>query len=274
MNWEELFWKNEIQSNIKFDKEMKTVFDLSYFLIDFQAVVNNMSEIIYDDVTGKNQITEVIPVLNNEDIQERKLIENEHPKWQKEIEKNVESFLFQSPDMAADYLPGAATRLKQTTNRNYNRKYQMNLQLKSFSKGSLVLDIVNSLIVSLITEFIKSVLVKQTGRENIINIDIKNNYIYIDDSVIKAIPKNSCMGKAIRLNAGYNQSGFDAQKCIRDVVEAAQPDQNLEESVKRFLKELQKNGLVSEMAVYDSRGIKTAVRDIERLVGHFVDMKV
>ena len=160
MNWEELFWKNEIQSNIKFDKEMKTVFDLSYFLIDFQAVVNNMSEIIYDDVTGKNRITEVIPVLNNEDIQERKLIENEHPKWQKEIEKNVESFLFQSPDMAVNYLPGTTTRLKQTTNRNYNRKYQMNLQLKSFSKGSLVLEVVNSLIVSLLTEFVKSVLVK------------------------------------------------------------------------------------------------------------------
>lgn len=257
MKVEDLFLESEIQSNIKFDKEMKTVFELSYFLIDFQAVINSMSEIIYDDVDGKNQI-----------------IEDEHPMWQKKIEKSVESYLFQSPEAAANGLSDLTIRLKQTTNRNFNRKYQTNLQLKDFSKGSLVLGLANSLVISLITEFIKSVLVKQTGNENIINIDIKNNFIYIDGSVMKIIPKNSCIEKAIHLNIGNNQGTLDAKKCIHDIVETAQPDQDLEESVKRFLQELQKNGIVSERVSYDSRGIKTVVRDIERLTGHFVDMRV
>lgn len=70
MKIEDLFLKSEIQSDIKVDKEMKTVFELSYFLIDFQAAINSMSEIIYDDIDGKNQI-----------------IEDEHPMWQKKIEK-------------------------------------------------------------------------------------------------------------------------------------------------------------------------------------------
>ncbi|MDE6568334.1 MAG: hypothetical protein K2K70_11465 [Lachnospiraceae bacterium] len=284
MNWQDLLWKNEIHSDIKFAKEMKTVYDLSYFLIDFQAIVNNMSEIIYDDINGKNQIIAERTDFDNEVIGKNALIdhkklstkriENEHPGWQKEIEKNIESLLFQPPEAVANHLPGAATGLKQTTNRNYNKKHQMNLQLKGFSKGSLILDIASSLIVSLITEFIKSLVAEKTGHENIVNINIKNNYILIDDSVIKTIPKNSCMAKAVRLKPVVNQSELDIKKCIHDIVEAAKPDQNIEESVKRFLTELQKNGFVSEMAVYDPRGIKTAVRDIDRFVGSIMDVKI
>lgn len=30
MNWKEFFWEKEIESDIKFDKEMMTVYDLTY----------------------------------------------------------------------------------------------------------------------------------------------------------------------------------------------------------------------------------------------------
>lgn len=42
--WDEVLLENEIRTNIRFDKNMETVYDLSYFLIDFQAVVNNLTD--------------------------------------------------------------------------------------------------------------------------------------------------------------------------------------------------------------------------------------
>ena len=53
MRWEELYSKNEIKTNIIFDKDMDTVYELSYFLVDFQAVINNLTEMIYDDINAK-----------------------------------------------------------------------------------------------------------------------------------------------------------------------------------------------------------------------------
>lgn len=44
--WDEVLLENEIRTNIRFDKNMETVYDLSYFLIDFQAVVNNLTDVI------------------------------------------------------------------------------------------------------------------------------------------------------------------------------------------------------------------------------------
>lgn len=278
MNYYEIMHENTIQSKIRFDKDMKTVYDLSYFLIDFQAVINNMTDIIYD---GRCQIFEERSIIDNEqfwNIEDQKYdqkhiqTENTHPEWQKRIEKNLESFLFQE-EKAAARTPRVISGLKQTTNRKFNKKYEMNLQLNEFSKGSLVLELANSLLISLMTEFIKALLIKQTRNDNIININIKNEYIIIDNSVIDVIPKNSCIEKAIKIQTGINTSKLDVQKCIHDVVEAAQPDQNTEESVKRFLNELYKNGLVSEQVIYDERGIKTASRDIERFKGNFIDFR-
>ena len=64
------------------------------------------------------------------------------------------------------------------------------------------------------------------------------------------------------------------KKCIHDVVGAAKPDYNIEESVRRLLKELERTGLVERQIIYDERGIKTAGKDIERFSGHFIDVKI
>ena len=271
-----LFFDNMIESKIRFDKQMKTVYDLSYFLVDFQAFVNNLYEIIENDIKSRNMIWKAVadkaadsPLYQIRNIKERV---NEHPQWQKNIEEHLESLLF--PEVKADRRVAILkNNLKQTTNRKFNKKYELNLQLVDFSQGSLVLEVANALIVSLITEFLKELLFKQTGNSNAITININtgSNYIMINGSDIEGIPKNSCVYKAIRVLPGTNRNELDVKRCIHDVVAAAQPNQNTEESVRRFLEELNKNGLVSEMVIYDERGIKTAVRDFERLKGNFIN---
>ena len=82
------------------------------------------------------------------------------------------------------------------------------------------------------------------------------------------------MEKAIQINVKSNECYIDVQKCAHAIVESAQPDENIEESVKRLLVELNKNGLISRHVIYDSRGINTAVKDIERFAGHFIDIKI
>ena len=59
----DLFFDNMIESKIRFDKQMKTVYDLSYFLVDFQAFVNNLYEIIENDIKSRNMIWKAVGEL-------------------------------------------------------------------------------------------------------------------------------------------------------------------------------------------------------------------
>ncbi len=286
INWDGLYSKNVVCSKIRFDKNMDTVFDLSYFLIDFQACINSLYELI-SEVQYETDIPLLEPLLVDRknrqfELEQFELLEskikNNRPKWQKEVEERVESLLLDTHKAAANTHKAIAStptvipeRLKQTTNRKFNLKYRMNLQLRGFSQGSLVLDVANSVLVSVITEFIKELLVKQTENVKIVNINIENSYIIIDGFVLKVIPKNSHVEKAICIKGGKNI--LDVEKCVHDIVEASHPDENIEESVKRLLRELKGNGIIREVPMYDSRGIKTVVKDIERLSGNFIDVR-
>lgn len=140
------------------------------------------------------------------------------------------------------------------------KKYQTNLQLSGFSKGSLCLDVVNSLLVSILTEFIKELVIKKTGNENVINIHITNSFIYIDESVVHTVPQNSCMGHAIQINLCDNTKVLDVRRCAHDIVESAKPNENIEESIERLLVELHKNNLINQDVIYDSRGKNSGKR--------------
>lgn len=275
MNFENLFCNYDIESQVRFDKKMMTVFELSYFLIDYQSVINNLTEIILN----KEKLIEDKFVRYDEFEKRRidsgRIVQREHPEWQKKIEENIESFFFEPNRKVADFRPRATLGFKQTTSRRFNEKYQMNLKLKSFSEGSLILDLANSLLVSILTEFLKELVIQKTGNQNAININFYNNqYIFIDAETVKKIPKGSCIGNAIKVNSGSNQNQLDVQKCIHDVIAASKPDENIEESVTRLLWELEKNGVINEWNIYDERGIKTAVRDIERFAGNFVNIRI
>lgn len=279
MYLDELFLEEEIESKIKFNKEMVTVYDLAYLLIDFQAVINNMVDMIYNSIENRYQKVASKLIYDNT-IMEESILKNEiagqsHPSWQKEIEDNFDAIFLDKPKIVADYRKRTTLGYKQTTSRRFNKKYRMNLKLNGFSEGSLILNLANSLIVSILTDFLKELVVNRTGKQNVININIYNTqYIEIDNNIISSIPKDSCVRTAIRVKQGDNRSFLDVQKCIHDVVGAAKPDYNIEESVRRLLKELERTGLVERQIIYDERGIKTAGKDIERFSGHFIDVKI
>lgn len=44
MNINEAFFESKIKSKVRFGKIIETVYDLSYILIDFQAIINNLVE--------------------------------------------------------------------------------------------------------------------------------------------------------------------------------------------------------------------------------------
>lgn len=82
----------------------------------------------------------------------------------------------------------------------------MNLMLNDFSKGSLVLDLINSLAVSILTEFLKELVFKKTGKEDAININIYNKqYILIDGESFRKLPKDSCVRDSVKIIEGNNE---------------------------------------------------------------------
>lgn len=278
MKFEQIFWEYDIESVVRFNKELLTVYDLSYILIDFQAVINNMTEIIYDSMAEKFQIVktknyDLIDIIEKKEYEDI-YVPQQHPNWQREIEKNAESVILGLNRKSADISNQTTLRYKQTTNRRFNRKHQMNLKLNGFSKGSLILDLANSLIVSILIEFLKELVGKKTGNEKIINTTINNQYILFDKEKIKILPKDSCVANAISFNNVNNQAQLEVEKIVHDVVKLSKPDENIEHSIRQLLCELKRNGIVNEYVTYDERGIKTAVRDIERFVGNFMDVKI
>ena len=44
MNINEAFFESKIKSKVRFGKISETVYDLSYILIDFQTIINNLVE--------------------------------------------------------------------------------------------------------------------------------------------------------------------------------------------------------------------------------------
>lgn len=271
---EEFYLKNEIHTKIKFDKDMETVYQLSYFLVDFQAIINNFTEmVINSEHRGDIKDRQSTEERALEIIEEWKGgIPESYQKYEKELPEGIR-FLDEAL-VAAPYPKEKKERLKQTTNRRFNKKYQQNLCLRGFAKGSLVIDVANSLLVSIFTEFLKELVFQKTGNETAINITITNSLIYIDDSVVKMISPQSCVDNAIRIDANSNTKLLDVQKCAQDIVKSAKPSEDIEQSVERLLSELRNNNLINESVIYDSRGKKTAVRDIERFVGHFVDVSI
>ena len=56
MDLEKTFFENDIEMDVKFNKKIMSVYDLSYILIDFQAVINNLTEIIWESIRKKMKL--------------------------------------------------------------------------------------------------------------------------------------------------------------------------------------------------------------------------
>lgn len=134
MYLDELFLEEEIESKIKFNKEMVTVYDLAYLLIDFQAVINNMVDMIYNSIENRYQKVASKLIYDNT-IMEESILKNEiagqsHPSWQKEIEDNFEAIFLDKPKIVTDYRKRTTLGYKQTTSRRFNKKISYEPEIK------------------------------------------------------------------------------------------------------------------------------------------------
>lgn len=265
----------KVEYSILFKKEMNTIFDLSYFLIDLQAIVNGLYEVISNcGEVSHEMIAEQVPVPYHKVEGITRLREDqERPKWQREAERVMLRELdYYTEEKVANVTGKKYVGYKQTTSRFFNNKYREVWKLRSFSKGSLILDITSSVICYFITEFLQALLKEKTGRNDIVNVNIYNNFIVIDKNKCQIIPNNS---RVIVPNSfDGNRYNLDVKRLSNEILSSASPDEDVEESVRRFINVLHANGIVSESVIYDDRGIKTIVRDVNRMLGNFIDMRI
>lgn len=236
MQFYDLLEEKGLDIEIIFRKKFTTLFDLTYLLVDIQAVVNGFCDMVQE-------------------------INRQKPNEEICIKKEI------SEKKSAGY--------RQTTNRLYNGKRKDNLQLHDFSKGSLILDIGASVIAGIIVEFLSEIMF-QKNHERITEVHIENSNIYIDGSYVRLMPKNSGLFGAVSVNTNLNANAvaIDPKQYIESVVQKAAPDEDIEASVKRLLSVMRKDGIIRDMRSYDSKGMKTLVRDTERLLGNFCDVKM
>ena len=268
----ELFSDKKIDYEITFGTEISSVFDLSYFLIDFQSVANGLSELI-----ASSEIKDApYEIANSIDDENRyKLLEQDAGRH--EVNNVVEQGSISLNFEEKDIVPLKQTKkntYKQTTNRLFNKKYRKNWQLKGFSKGSLVLQLTSAIVEFLVIEFLKRLVEKKTGNNNIINTTITNSIIIINGNDINSLPPNSHISNSLIISNVRNEYSVDIKNYTDNIVNAAAPNENVEESVVRFLDVLKREGIIESRVSYDSRGVKKLVKDYDRMVGSFFDVRV
>lgn len=265
----------QLDINVKLKKSVGTVFDLSYLLIDFQAVINGLTELI--DTVSEPVRYEIaaqrFPFIDKD-------YEGPYPskidmnyQWQKETENKLSSIIHinkNDTEIAADR---SREGYKQTTSRRFNKKYRANLQLLDVRKGSLLLDVATPVFAGVILEFLKELIFQKTGKQDLIQINIQNNYININGSYINDIEKCNCISKAIVIKDKPGAVTIDTKDMINHIIKTAKPDDNIEQSVNRLLSVLEENNIIYESQSYDRRGMKTFVRDTDRFIGNLLDIR-
>lgn len=259
--------EKKINLRLHMGKQIMTVFDLSYILVDLQAVINGFDDIIYD-------------------IHEAKQYSVQKQKDEDEIVLKVDD-ISGLPAKVAESEPvfkAKTSGYKATTSRNYNKRRRENLKLCNFSKGSLILDITSSILTGIFVEFLKEIIFQQRPNEPLFQVNIQNYYIRISDQDIQLLPKNNKIADSFVIKEGINasviksdssqESSLDAQNYIHELIAEAKPDANIESSVKRLLGVLKNNGIINQEIGYDSKGMKTFLRDTERFIGNLVDVCV
>lgn len=280
------FLEEQIYYEIYIKDEFNTVFDLSYTLIDLQAIINGFSHIRYLEefdtsygiVADKGSF--LIAERDNE-LRDYKIISDVSKKYPhidegllKELIEEIES----SRRESIDYTKVANRHVSyyQTTSRTFLKKHKNNLKLRSFKSGSLILEITSSVLSGLIFEFVKKIIFKETNNNQILNINFSNNIININKDNIIINDNNSlkkCISISDRISDKY--AGIDAKKyidtimCKMDIVPF-----DYEKNVKDFLNLLASEGIVKRTIIYNEKGVKTMSRDIERLAGRFVNISV
>lgn len=271
----EFFESTLINLEVKFRNDYRNVLDLGTSLIDFQAIISGFARIFEDDTFGMSKEYEFNTLIKNDENNIRtkrlkNLISYELPQIDPDKVEHLSTLIDMQyrPEKRVASEKTDTIRTYPTTSRRFSDRYKHLLILKEFRQGSLVLELATSVAAGLILKFIERLLFK--GEEKL-NVQINNNIIIIEDGSDKR--------KIIRIEDSpklHNEHKYKSQTKINEyydsIINAIQIEEDIEKSVLNFLNKMAEEKLLSKKVVYDKRGVKTLINDIERFRGNFFDV--
>ncbi|MGQ7886812.1 hypothetical protein [Paenibacillus sp. WC2504] len=272
------FTENELNIYLKFDTSFETVFDLSFLLVDLQTLISGFEYSIeastLESLSGNYAVAEK---FNGYSIADEiiKTIDNIIPmdEYKKERVKDEVSSLVDRPK---NYLIAQEDDLKayRTSSRNFLKKRKNNLKLREFQQGSLILDIVGTVIGGIILTYVSKIIFQETKNPNIVNINIQNQKIAIYKNG-KVHTLNEREQRLITLENSNSDFEVSSVASLIDDIFSDVPTHlgNNEEAVRSLLLNLEERKLIPRTASYDQRAIKTIIRDVEKLKGNLLDIK-
>ena len=279
------FMRKEIDMDFHIKGDFNTVFDLSYTLIDLQAVVSGFFYV--------SRFDEPIYIENQDylvdEIAKKKIgrvaddviykIESKFPEIDEQLKEELKKEIDNSLLYEFDNNSKVASKRKgyiSTTSRSFARKYKESLKLKSFKSGSITLAITSTVIGGLLLEFIKQLIFKETKSNEVVNINFINNIVNIDKNNIQII-ENKSLDKYIKIddNLSNKYININSKEYIDDIISKVSYEaNNYEKNVMNFLHVLQDEGIIEREIMYNKNGVQTVVKDIKRFTGRFIDISI
>ncbi|MPQ31248.1 hypothetical protein E4V42_07335 [Clostridium estertheticum] len=279
------FMRNEIDMDFHIKGEFNTVFDLSYTLIDLQAIVSGFLYVSgFDEpIYGEEQDYLVADVgeKRREKVADEIIykIENKFPEINEQSKEELKKEIDNSFSNTFDNNLKVASKRKgyiSTTSRSFARKYKESLKLKSFKSGSITLAITSTVFGGLLLEFIKRLVFKETKSNEVININFNNSTVNIDKNNI-IFSENKSLGRYLKIddNLSNEYININSKEYIDDIISKVTYEENdYEKNVMNFLQVLQEEGVIGKQVMYNKNGVQTVVRDIKRFTGRFIDTSI
>jgi hypothetical protein len=272
-----------INLKLKFDAKYTNIFDLGSTFFDLQSLLSGITRVYDDDNQNKFEVVSSIAprIRNDEDYYERQrlkriddLIDNyftEATEFQKRrFKKEIENELKGPNDDLIDIYKEPVIKPYPTSSRNFNKKYKRIVELEKFEQGSLLLTITSTVLAGIILKFVEKIAFEEDAK---IKIEVNNNIIVInqDNGTKSMVRINDQSNK--NSNATMKNSGIEIERYIDDVISRVELDKyDIEESVRSLLNVLATDGYFNKNIIYNKKGIKTIVNDIERFRGNYIDI--
>lgn len=263
-----------IEYEVKINKKFETFFDLSYMLVDFQALINGITKLYEDDRIFKHGL-EAIPKYIEpresyeiEDIVEKNLVDVDRITKNRLIDE-ITSLVYPA-EKVKSFKP---LKPYPTTSRNFGRRYKNQIELQSFEQGCFAATITSTVIAGVILKFIERIIFNEGGSSKIVVNSSKTNIYILDEKSGKRIYKIESENPITNIDDLNNSKTID--EYFNNVVDRVNIDSNnLESSVRNLVNVLVEEEILHGNAIYDDRGIITITKDVERMRGNLLDIRV
>lgn len=260
-----------IDINIHYDQQYVSVFDLGNTLVDLQALVSGITRLCEDDYDLSYE--EIIDYKKDEDITRlekiKTIILDEIPKDNIE---NIDKLSWRIEEQfAPEKVAQHTVRAYPTISRKFSKKYMDLIRLNSFAQGSLILEIATTVISGLILKFIEKLC--ENEKQKPLQVTVNNNCIIIDN---KNSHKQIVHVKEYRNQAISNEvNGVPIEQYYESVLSSVEINsEDIQASVMSLLHKLSDDKVLSTQVIYNERGIKTLINDIERMRGTMLDISI